>query len=86
MQQINLWSLHRQFEEANIQICFNGPLTHSIIEELGMAVRRYLENETPGTEKMMDIFRFTSNKHRTYVTMRARSNQRKRPRFTIPSR
>lgn len=56
MQQINLWSLHRQFEEANIQICFNGPLTHSIIEELGMAVRRYLENETPGTEKMMDIF------------------------------
>lgn len=56
MQQINLWSLHRQFEEANIQICFNGPLTHSIIEELGLAVRRYLENETPGTEKMMDIF------------------------------
>ena len=56
MQLINLWSLHRQFEEANIQICFNGPLTHSIIEELGMAVRRYLENETPGTEKMMDIF------------------------------
>lgn len=56
MQQINLWSLHRQFEDANIQICFNGPLTHSIIEELGMAVRRYLENETPGTEKMMDIF------------------------------
>lgn len=56
MQQINLWLLHRQFEEANIQICFNGPLTHSIIEELGMAVRRYLENETPGTEKMMDIF------------------------------
>jgi hypothetical protein len=51
MQQINLWLLHRQFEEANIQICFNGPLTHSIIEELGMAVRRYLENETPGTEK-----------------------------------
>ena len=29
MQQINLWLLHRQFEEANIQICLMAPLTHS---------------------------------------------------------
>lgn len=51
MHKISLLSLHRQFEDANIQICFNGPLSHSIIEELGLAVRRYLENETPGSEK-----------------------------------
>lgn len=56
MQKISLLSLHQQFEEANIQICFNGPLSHSIIEELGLAVRRYLENETSGSDKMMDVF------------------------------
>ena len=56
MHKISLLSLHRQFEEANIQICFNGPLSHSIIEELGLAVRRYLENETSGSDKMMDVF------------------------------
>jgi hypothetical protein len=56
MHKISLLSLHRQFEDANIQICFNGPLSHRIIEELGLAVRRYLENETPGSEKMMDVF------------------------------
>ena len=56
MQKISLLSLHQQFENANIQICFNGPLSHSIIEELGLAVRRYLESETTGSEKMMDVF------------------------------
>ena len=56
MESISLLSLHRQFTQADIQICFNGPLSHSIIEELGLAVRRYLENETSGSEKMMDIF------------------------------
>lgn len=56
MQKIDLWTLRCQFEDANIQICFNGPLSHSIIEELGLAVKRYLENETPGSEKMMDVF------------------------------
>lgn len=53
---ISLLALHRQFEDANIQICFNGPLSHSIIEELGLAVRRYLENEPSGSDKMMDVF------------------------------
>ena len=56
MQKISLLSLRQQFENANIQICFNGPLSHSIIEELGLAVRRYLESETTGSEKMMDVF------------------------------
>lgn len=56
MQKISLLELHQQFELANIQICFNGPLSHSIIEELGLAVRRYLENDTGGSDKMMDVF------------------------------
>lgn len=56
MQKISLLDLHQQFENANIQICFNGPLSHSIIEELGLAVRRYLENESGGSDKMMDVF------------------------------
>lgn len=56
MQKMNLWGFRKQFDEANIQICFNGPLSHSIIEELGLAVKRYLENESSGSEKMLDVF------------------------------
>ena len=56
MRKMDLWELRRQFDEANIQICFNGPLSHSIIEELGMAVKRYLENEARDSGNMLDVF------------------------------
>lgn len=53
---IDLWEFRRQLEDAQILICFNGPLSQSIIEEIGAAVKKYLETETPGNTKLLDVF------------------------------
>jgi hypothetical protein len=37
-------------------MCFNGPFRHSIIEELGKAVRRHLETEAVQKSAMADVF------------------------------
>ena len=39
-----------------ILICFNGPFSHGIIEELGKAVRRYLETAEVRKSALMDVF------------------------------
>jgi hypothetical protein len=42
--------------ESGILIRFNGPFSHSIIEELGKAVKKYLESEDVQKSAMMDVF------------------------------
>jgi hypothetical protein len=47
----------RQFLAAEgILMCFHGPFRHSIIEELGKAVRKHLETETVRKSAMVDVF------------------------------
>ena len=47
----------RQFlAEEGILMCFNGPFRHSIIEELGQAVRSHLEAEDGRKNAMTDVF------------------------------
>ncbi|BDU74370.1 SiaB family protein kinase [Mesoterricola silvestris] len=47
----------RQFLAAEgILMSFNGPFRHSIIEELGKAVRRHLEAEAVHKSAMADVF------------------------------
>ena len=47
----------RQFLAAEgILMCFNGPFRHSIIEELGKAVRKHLETEDVRKSAMADVF------------------------------
>lgn len=52
----NLLQLKKTLEDANILICFNGPFSQSIIEELGNAVRRYLNNDQMESAVLMDVF------------------------------
>lgn len=52
----DLWDFRRQLEQQEILICFNGPLSQSIIEEIGAAVKKYLESENPGNPRLMDVF------------------------------
>jgi len=52
----NLMALRENFSGDGILICFNGPFTHSIIEEIGNAVKRYLEGETGGHGSVIDVF------------------------------
>lgn len=48
--------LRKQFSDKGILICFNGPFSQSIIEEIGIAVRKCLESGGEGKEVVMDVF------------------------------
>lgn len=52
----DLWQLRNTLSEQGILLCFNGPLSRSIIEEMGVAVRGYLESEALGKGQVADIF------------------------------
>jgi hypothetical protein len=56
MEITNLFDLKETFNCEGILICFAGPFSHSIIEELGNAVKRYLEAEQMTKDTMMDVF------------------------------
>lgn len=56
MELINLYALKETYDKEGILICFTGPFSHSIIEELGNAVKRYLEAEQLTKASMMDVF------------------------------
>lgn len=51
-----LFDLRQMLSEQGILISFNGPFSHSIIEELGKAVKHYLETEEASKSAMMDVF------------------------------
>ena len=51
-----LHEVRRALSSEGILMCFNGPFSHSIIEELGKAVRRYLESDEVRKGSLMDVF------------------------------
>lgn len=52
----DLVALRERFSRDGILISFNGPFTHSIIEEIGNAVKRYLEGEQLDRGAITDVF------------------------------
>ena len=52
----DLYDLRARLANEEILICFAGPFSHSIIEELGTAVKRYLEAEQVTKTAMMNVF------------------------------
>lgn len=56
MAKLDLVYLRDLFTRERILICFNGPFSHSIIEELGKAVKSYLESENQKKSVIMDVF------------------------------
>jgi hypothetical protein len=52
----NLHDIRSTLSSDGILICFNGPFSHGIIEELGKAVRRYLESAEVQKSALMDVF------------------------------
>lgn len=52
----DLDSIRRFLETEGILICFHGPFRHSIIEELGKAVKKHLENEDVRSSALADVF------------------------------
>jgi hypothetical protein len=56
MLSLDLYALRETFNKQRIMLCFNGPISHSLIEELGRAVRNYLEAEQAQPGAAMDVF------------------------------
>jgi hypothetical protein len=53
---MDLFKIREEFSKGGIMICFNGPFSHSIIEELGRAVRNHLSAEDAGKAAVLDVF------------------------------
>lgn len=52
----NLLALRDEFTRRRVLVCFNGPISHGIIEELGTAARRYLETDAGQGAAARDVF------------------------------
>jgi len=53
---MDLFEIKEQLRGAGILVSFNGSFSHSLIEELGTAVKKYLESAEAKPSAMMDVF------------------------------
>lgn len=53
---INLVELRTVFNQNKIILCFNGPMSRSLIVEIGSALKNYLQAEQTIMSSAMDIF------------------------------
>ena len=56
MQDINVFELRAHFNRSNILLCFNGPISRSLIEEIGNALKNYLQADQAQPNAAMDVF------------------------------
>jgi hypothetical protein len=56
MNERDLLRLKQELSRDGVLISFSGPFSHSIIEELGQAMRQYMESESVARAAMMDVF------------------------------
>ena len=56
MDSIDLFSLRTHFNRNRILLSFNGPISRSLIEEIGNALRNYLQAENALPAAAMDVF------------------------------
>lgn len=56
MEPIDIFDLRALFDRHRILVCFNGPISRSLIEEIGNALRNYLDAEQAKPAAAMDVF------------------------------
>lgn len=56
MQQFDLFQLRENFNRHRIMLCFNGPFHAALIEEIGKALRGYLEEQEVAPSAVSDVF------------------------------
>ena len=56
MSTLDLTRLQDELRRQGVLMSFSGPFSHSIIEELGKAVRHYLESAQLARSALMDVF------------------------------
>lgn len=52
----HLLSIRQEFNDKQILLCFNGPISRSLIEEIGTALRNYLTEDQVGPSVSTDVF------------------------------
>ena len=52
----DLYALRERFNQDRTLLCFNGPISRSLIEEIGNALKNYLELEQARPAEAMDVF------------------------------
>lgn len=70
---MDLYNLRQQFDASGMMMCFNGPFSHSIIEEIGTALRNYLAAENIAKAAVLDVFAVyieLAQNVRNYITVR----------------
>jgi len=56
MHSLDLFALQQRYTEQGILLCFNGPLSSSLIEEIGKALRNHMESQSITPSSAMDVF------------------------------
>lgn len=56
MEPIDLFQMRETYNRQQIMLCFNGPISRSLIEEIGNALRNYLCAEQVQPSSAMDVF------------------------------
>jgi hypothetical protein len=70
---MDLYDLRNEFDKSGIMMCFNGPFSHSIIEETGKAMRNHLAAENIAQVAVLDVFAVyieLAQNVRNYLTVR----------------
>ncbi|MDK2126071.1 biofilm regulation protein kinase SiaB [Parachitinimonas caeni] len=52
----DLFLLRQTYNEQRIMICFNGPFSKSLIEEIGKALKNYMQSENATPTAATDVF------------------------------
>lgn len=53
---MDLLSMREGYQRERIMLCFNGPISRSLIEEIGNALRNYLDTQQATPSAAMDVF------------------------------
>ncbi len=56
IQMTDLYDLREFFDQQQIMVCFNGPINAALIEEIGRALRDYLNHQQEAPSAVADIF------------------------------
>lgn len=56
METLDLLAMRESYTRQRILLCFNGPISRSLIEEIGHALRNYLHAEQAKPSEAMDVF------------------------------
>jgi hypothetical protein len=78
MESLDLLAMRESYTRQRILLCFNGPISRSLIEEIGHALRNYMQAEQAHPSEAMDVFavyiEMTQN-IRHYATQRGYNEQ-----------